>query len=171
MKKMSLLALMIVSTLAIYSQAQTSAVKPPASAHDTIVYYLIDSESMSLKGNQAVYKVNNQIVSQQQWRRMTIGNGQMKTCTPCMVKTYDAKDNLISIGMQYKWCQSGVYTGYYPNGKIKMTGQYKTNSTGRSDKPSSSSAHCGIKEGTWTYYNETGEITKTELYKNGVAVK
>lgn len=87
-----------------------------------------------------------------------------------MVKTYDDNETLLSVGMQYKWCQAGVYTGYYPDGKIKVTGQYKTNTTGKPGKPTSS-AFCGIKEGIWTSYSQTGEVTKTELYKNGVLVK
>ena len=170
MKKLCLLTILLISVIPMYSQKANYAISPSSPKPDTIIYYKVDSESMSIKGGTTVYKVNDKIVSQQQWSKMTIGNAQMKTCTPCIVKTYDDKDNLLSIGMQYKWCKSGTYTEYYPDGKVKVTGQYKTNALGTSGKPTSAT-YCGVKEGTWTYYTESGEIAKTELFKNGQPVK
>ena len=40
------------------------------------------------------------------------------------------------------------YTEYWDNGKMKISGQYDN----------------GEKDGEWTHYNESGELTKTESW-------
>jgi antitoxin component YwqK of YwqJK toxin-antitoxin module len=51
--------------------------------------------------------------------------------------------------------KNGPYFYYYENGKLKVSGEY------RSDK----------KSGTWRYYDETGKEIKVEKYENDVLVK
>jgi uncharacterized protein len=46
----------------------------------------------------------------------------------------------------------GDYREYYPNGVVKVRGQYNNN---------------GEKNRWWTYYNEQGLFYKKELYENG----
>jgi antitoxin component YwqK of YwqJK toxin-antitoxin module len=56
-------------------------------------------------------------------------------------------DGMINIG---KW------KGYFENGNLNYEGVYSAN---------------GQKEGIWTWYDETGKVTTTQLYKNGELVK
>jgi antitoxin component YwqK of YwqJK toxin-antitoxin module len=52
---------------------------------------------------------------------------------------------------QVKKVKHGPYFYYYESGKLKVSGNFAN------DK----------KHGTWKYFDEQGNITKTEEYKNG----
>ena len=154
MKKFIFLVL-ILNSPTVFCQPDSAAKKPsPAPRLDTISYYVVNNESISLSSGGAVYKVNDKIVSERQWKKMTMGASKIKTCTRCVVKTYDSNDTLVSIGLQNKKCTVGSYAEFFPNGKYKVTGQYKNNA-------------CGVKDGMWNYYNMSGKITEMELYKDG----
>jgi antitoxin component YwqK of YwqJK toxin-antitoxin module len=53
-------------------------------------------------------------------------------------------------GMQH----DGAWTGWYENGNINYEGNYKQ----------------GLKEGTWTWYNNKGVKIQEEIYKNGLLI-
>ena len=169
----NLFASIVIIAYAATASCQTDSSARKTSVYprlDTISYYQIDSESMSIEKGIVLYKVNNKSVSEQQWKKMTIGISKIKICTPCIVKTYSANDYLISIGVQYKKCDVGGYTGYYPDGRVRVTGQYKENPTGKWDRPILST-YCSKKEGIWTYYTESGKIKELELYTDGKLIK
>jgi antitoxin component YwqK of YwqJK toxin-antitoxin module len=167
-----LFSLVLSSILSISAYCQTDSAKKTFSyPHmDTINYYDISSESMSFESGQVIYKVNDHTVTQDQWRKMTIGKEKLKTCTPCMVRTYDAHDELVSAAVQYTKCNVGAYTGYYADGKVKVTGRYKENHSGKWDKPALS-MYCTKKEGVWTYYNESGKVSQLEQYQDGKLIR
>jgi hypothetical protein len=162
-----ILLILLSSSYAHAQRAATATAAPAPIPKDTITYYLVDSESMSIIHGAVVYKVNTETVSEQQWQKMTLGNSRIKTCTPCMVRTYSAHDTLLSIGQQYRWCQVGVHTAFYPDGSVKATGQYKKNTAAKSNPYQ----YCGVKDGTWTYYDRQGKVSSTELYKDGKLIK
>jgi hypothetical protein len=166
MKKLFLSALLTGCSMIAWCQSDT--IKKPIAypRMDTIVYYLIDSESMSIEKGAVIYKVNSRVVNEKQWKKMTIGISKIKICTPCIVKTYNAKDTLVSIGVQYRRCDIGSYTAFYPDGRVRISGQYKENTTGKWDK-ASLSLYCSKKDGLWTYYTPSGKVKTTELYKDG----
>ena len=94
----------------------------------------------------------------------------MGTCTPCLLETYNAEEKLLYRGVQYTDCRIGFWTEYFLNGKVKLAGQYKENDThlwGNLYKRNL----CSIMEGTWTYYDEKGNVTKVEKYKEGKLVQ
>jgi antitoxin component YwqK of YwqJK toxin-antitoxin module len=52
--------------------------------------------------------------------------------------------------------QTGKWTGYFEDGKKNFEGSYNMS---------------GQKDGTWTWYDETGKITATQVFRNGELVK
>ena len=94
----------------------------------------------------------------------------LNDCTPCYMKTLSPDDVLLYAGVQYTDCVVGNWTEYYPDGKIKLTGQYKENPTDNWNNIWKR-GYCSVKEGTWTYYDENGKVMKTEKYKDNVLVQ
>ena len=74
------------------------------------------------------------------------------------------------IGLSYNDCHVGAYTVFYPSGKIKMTGQFKENTTG-DWRDLRNRGLCSIQTGEWKEYSEDGTLTKTYLYEDGKVVK
>tara|TARA_B100000767_G_C19297730_1_gene342222 strand:- start:142 stop:339 length:198 start_codon:yes stop_codon:yes gene_type:complete len=64
----------------------------------------------------------------------------------------------------------GALTGpvkeWYPNGQLKMEGQYKIIL-----KELYNQFNDTLEEGVWIYYNEDGTVQKKETYVNGVLQK
>jgi antitoxin component YwqK of YwqJK toxin-antitoxin module len=87
-------------------------------------------------------------------------------CTPCYLKAY-AKNKLIYEGDFYTDCGVGNYIEYYSNGNIKVKGQYKRNLI-KEWNLSKSNEWCAIKVGVWEYYDEKGNLIKSEEYQNGL---
>jgi hypothetical protein len=163
----------IISLLCSGPASAQAAKAAPAAAYpplDTVTYYLIQSESMTLEKGSAEYKVNDRVVSEQEWEKMTIGKEKIKACKPCVVKTYDMNDRPVCMAVQYMKCDVGFYIGYYPDGKVKERGSYKENKTGRWDK-AALATYCGQKDGNWATYNEAGNIISSTLWKDGKPVK
>lgn len=67
----------------------------------------------------------------------------------------DAKGNLLSEEIYKYDLLDGKFTHYYPNGKIKLTGNHIL----------------GIRTGFWYQYNENGELMLTTEYKRGIETK
>lgn len=87
-------------------------------------------------------------------------------CTPCMLYTYDDKNQLKYNAFQYEDCLCGSYTEYYPEKIKKVEGQFKSNTTGNWQNIKGRNL-CNIRDGIWTYYYENGVIEKTETYVDG----
>jgi antitoxin component YwqK of YwqJK toxin-antitoxin module len=58
----------------------------------------------------------------------------------------------------------------YPNGKIKVKGQYKVPPKDILGKNMYDSGYCR-QTGEWKYYKENGDLEKTEVYKDGELIK
>ncbi len=77
------------------------------------------------------------------------------------MKLYDTKERLIYEGLKYSDCTVGPFICYYPNGKVKMKGQYAGYSY--SEKNGYELKKCsGTKSGVWEYYDEKGMLTEKE---------
>ncbi|MFN8237908.1 MAG: hypothetical protein U0T77_07025 [Chitinophagales bacterium] len=87
-------------------------------------------------------------------------------CKPCMLYTYNNKDELKYVAFQYEDCLCGSYKEYYPEGALKTEGQFKPNTSGSWENLKYRNM-CSIRDGLWTYYFEDGTIEKTETYKEG----
>ena len=87
-------------------------------------------------------------------------------CQPCMLYTYDDKNQLKYSAYQYEDCLCGSYTEYYPEKVKKVEGQFKQNTSGNWQNIKSKNL-CNIRDGIWTYYLENGIVEKTETYVDG----
>jgi antitoxin component YwqK of YwqJK toxin-antitoxin module len=94
----------------------------------------------------------------------------IEICTPCYLKSYDVKNILVSEGEQYQDCTVGIWKEYYPNGRLKIRGQYKRNNT-EDWKALYKRNLCEQKDGEWIYYHVNGGIIKREMYKDNVLVE
>lgn len=67
---------------------------------------------------------------------------------------YNEQDRLIIEGNYSDDLRTGLWSGYYDNGKVKFIGQYVNNE----------------KKYVWTYLNEKSEITKMEFYEHDIMI-
>lgn len=87
-------------------------------------------------------------------------------CKPCLLYTFDDKNQLKHIAYQYEDCLCGSYVEYYPDGTVKVEGQFKSNPT-KDWQNLKGRDLCNIREGLWTYYLPNAVVEKTEKYENG----
>lgn len=116
------------------------------------------------------YKVNGKSVSVEKYNYYKMHWNAAYACKPCYLATMDAEDHVLHFALQYQNCLVGVYREFYPEGGIKVEGQYKTDSTGNFDA-FLKQGNCNLRTGKWTYYGEQGSKTKSEIYDNGKLVK
>jgi antitoxin component YwqK of YwqJK toxin-antitoxin module len=86
----------------------------------------------------------------------------LKQCTPCILKTYDKKNNLIFEAVQQSDCPIGWFKKYDRKGNLITTGSYlptlsETNKTGK----------CSIEHGQWIYMNWRGDTSYVEIWDSG----
>lgn len=178
MKKSTTCILIILLSVSISSAfAQTDSAASVYKGLDTIVHYYVNLASGPAKdcshfdGNYPVkYFVNCKEVSQTEYLKYKEANDRIKECKPCYMKTLDSSGVLLRTAVQYGDCIVGNWTEYYPDGKIKVTGQYKENDTGNWNNLWKR-GYCSRKEGEWCYYDENGNITKKEKYKDDKLVE
>lgn len=144
---------------------------------DTVVRYNVNLASGPAKdcshfdGKYPVkYFVNCREVSKAEYLKYQEANDRIKECKPCYMKTLDSNGVLLRIAVQYGDCVVGSWSEYYPNGKIKVSGYYKENDTGNWNNIWKR-GYCSRKEGEWIYYDENGNITKKEKYKDDKLVE
>jgi hypothetical protein len=87
-------------------------------------------------------------------------------CKPCMLYTYDNKEQLKYAAFQYEDCLCGSYKEYYPDGTVKVEGQFKANTTGLWTNMKGRNL-CSVRDGIWTYFFPDGVTEKTEIYTSG----
>ena len=86
----------------------------------------------------------------------------MKNRTFFWIKLYNTHNQLIYEGLKYSDCKIGKFICYWPNGNIKVIGEYDGYSY--SNKKGYVLKKCaGKKKGTWVYYDENG--IQTDIVK------
>jgi antitoxin component YwqK of YwqJK toxin-antitoxin module len=126
------------------------------------------SDYMTTTGK--VYLANGQVISKDKYDFYKESWNEAKNCKPCEVYTYNVKDELKHVVIQYEGCLLGPFIEYYSDGKIKVECNFKSN-------PSNDYSNlrlrdlCSMREGNWSYYNESGKIQTIETYENGSLVK
>jgi hypothetical protein len=79
------------------------------------------------------------------------------------IKVYNTGDTLLYEGLQYSDCHAGPFICYWPNGNVRVTGQYPPLTVKRKGKVILCDG--GNKpSGIWKYYNEDGTFEKEEQY-------
>jgi antitoxin component YwqK of YwqJK toxin-antitoxin module len=90
-------------------------------------------------------------------------DGNTKSYYENNIRTYYYKSGKIKAKKEFNYgkgkdSQISSTTEFYENGNIKVVKKYTVlNNQGS-----------GIKDGAWKYYNEKGELIKTENYSNGI---
>lgn len=126
------------------------------------------SDYMTTNGK--VYLANGQVISKEKYDFYKESWTNAKNCKPCEVYTYNAKEELKHVVIQYEGCLLGPFKEFYSDGKIKVEGNFKAN-------PSNDYSNlrlrglCSMREGFWNYYNESGKLQTVETYENGSLVK
>jgi len=79
------------------------------------------------------------------------------------MKLYNTNDQLIYESLKFGDCTLGSFICYWPNGKIKIKGQYSGYTF--SAKKGYKMKKCRGKEnGNWEYFDESGILLKTETH-------
>lgn len=157
----------------VQAQVNTIKVKRPNSNADTLIYYQVRLRTISGRmkgGDDGLYFVNDSSVSKATYMKYSASHENIAKCVPCYLKTLDINDNVIGEGLQYTDCRIGSWKEYYPDGKIKRTGEYRKNLT---DKWSDlyKRGYCSVMDGEWNYFNEKGDFLYSELWKEGEFIK
>jgi hypothetical protein len=140
-----------------------------APLHDTIKFYSVSTSAETRNGN-TIYKVNGAVVTKAEYDKYHAAYEQMGNCKPCYMRTYSMDEKLLNEGDRYTDCIVGKWKEYYPDGNLKVEGQYKTDETGKW-KSSKSEKWCSVKHGKWTYYAPGGTIDSVVNYADNVRVK
>ena len=112
------------------------------------------------------YMCNGQEVTKNRFFELKRFWNAYGSCQPCMLYTYDDKNQLKYNSFQYEDCLCGSYTEYYPEKIKKVEGQFKENTTGNWENMRARNL-CNIRDGIWTYFFPNGEVERTETYVDG----
>lgn len=142
--------------------ATTSAIKKKL---DTLRTYDVYLEERPTPFGKAYMCNGNEVTRQKylEYKRFWDAAG---ACKPCLLYTYNDKDQLKYVAFQYEDCLCGSYVEYYPDGGMKVQGQFKQNTNDVWQNIKSMDV-CNIRDGLWTYYTETGEVLRVETYVDG----
>lgn len=150
--------------ISVFTKAQVDSVKSIYTNLEVRKFYNVTLKIDSLNGK-AVYKADGKEISKATYDKFQSTRKNVENCRPCIIETYNANEKLLFKADKYEDCPVGQWIVYYPSGKIKEIGHYRQNDTGNWDDMWNS-AYC-IKHGRWTYYDEKGKPTKTEMYDFG----
>ncbi len=90
----------------------------------------------------------------------------IQSCTPCIIKYYQKPYVLKYEAIQYGDCFTGFYKEYYPDGSIKVKGQFKENRSNNWDNIFHR-GYCNVPDGKWLYFNDKGQIKSIEIWNKG----
>ena len=136
---------------------------------DTMKFYSVSTFS-SRVNNRVKYEVDGRRVNKKEYDKYHVPNSKIDACIPCYAKWYSKNDHLLYEGDMYTDCPVGYWKEYYPNGKVKVEGNFKGDPTNRYD-----TAHtkewCNIRDGKWMYFSQSGKIDSVVHYLDGKRVK
>lgn len=112
------------------------------------------------------YMCNGAEVTKQKYMEYKRFWDAVGACQPCLLYTYNNKDELKHVAFQYEECLCGSYKEYYAAGPVKVEGQFKQNASATWDNIKLKDV-CNIRDGKWIYYTEEGAVLKEETYLNG----
>jgi antitoxin component YwqK of YwqJK toxin-antitoxin module len=145
--------------------SQVDTVRSLYSSLDTIETYNVGLRAETGPGYER-YFVNDRPVDKLTYKKYKTKWDNIGICKPCFLKTYDVNDILVITSIQYTDCAVGLWTEYYPNGKIKLVGHFKENDsnnwTGLYKR-----GFCSVKNGEWIFYQTNGMRERTDIYKDG----
>jgi antitoxin component YwqK of YwqJK toxin-antitoxin module len=117
-----------------------------------------------------LYEVNGRRVSKSTYNKYESTWTNMETCCPCILKSFDEHDVLLTEAVSYTDCGVGWFKYYYPNGNVKLNGQFKENPT-KNWKDIAARGFCSVPVGQWTYFNDKGDSLYSEFWEDGKFIK
>jgi antitoxin component YwqK of YwqJK toxin-antitoxin module len=136
---------------------------------ETKMFYSVGLSLMT-KNGVTTYKINGSIVDKPTYDKYESTWKNMETCCPCILRSYDENDILLSEQVSCTDCGVGWLREYYPNGNLRVKGQYKENPTGDWNNIWERE-YCNIETGQWDYFNENGGKIYSEFWKEGEFIK
>ena len=158
--------LLIISLVSQYALCQKDSLT--TTTIDTLETHL-NNLRWETRDNKTTYFIDDEKISRRKYKSYLRRVLDPRKCTPCYLKAYK-KNKLIYEGDFYTDCNVGIYKEFYKNGNIKTVGHFRRNKTESWDMEDLEE-WCTIKEGVWEYYDEKGNLTKKEEYKNGILQK
>lgn len=164
MRQISLLAAFI-SLFLMRGFSQVESVKSNYLQLDTLVFYDVELEVETYHGR-TTYWVDRKEVSKKTYDTFNTFWENVDKCKPCYLKTYEKSGRLLKEGVQYGDCNVGIWTEYYPDGKVKLKGHFKENDT-QDWFEIWTKGLCSVKHGLWVLYDRKGNIVGMEKFVNG----
>jgi len=131
-------------------------------------HYTVSGSSM-ISADTSWFMINEKSVDSNTYKKFTQPVDNVDKCRPCILLGYDTSENLILKRVSYGDCTVGYWIEYYPNGKVKVIGHFKENMSSNWDNLFNR-GYCR-QDGVWNYYNKKGQITSSELWKDGKLLK
>lgn len=150
----------------VYGQTDTTSVYKSLA---TRKFYSVNLHSRTGSGKD-LYEVNGKRVSKGKHDKYKSTWENMENCCPCILESFDEKDNLIKKSVSCTDCGVGWFKTYYNNGKVKLSGSYRENPTGDWNNIWDR-GYCSVPHGKWTYFEKNGDILYSEYWENGVFIR
>ena len=169
MKKNTLIILLLTFTnLQVFGQSDSPTIYKKLS---TKMMYSVGVSFHTINGK-AVYKLDGKKVSKSTYDKYKPNWDNLESCCPCLLKYYDKNEILLREIVSCTDCGVGDFKEFYPNGKVKLSGQYKENNSGNWDwKTIQKRGYCSVPTGKWNYFNKKGDTLYSEFWKNGEFIK
>lgn len=157
--KFTISAIIIISSI-LHLQAQDVDRKL-----DTLKRYDVNlDEVLTTWGKK--YMANGKEISKDQYMKFKENWSITERCHPCVMITYDHMDRIKHQAIQHLDCFVGEYMEFYPDGKIRTKGAFKT-PPGNDWSNLKMRQLCSVRDGKWTYFNESGKAELIETYEGG----
>lgn len=162
MKIFQLTFVLLLTTLCCSVNAQETLRIDSISTYDVNL-----SDYMTTNGR--VYLANGKVISKEKYLFYKNNWEKVQQCQPCEVYTYNDQHQLKHVAIQYGECLVGPFKEFYSDGKIKVEGSFKENTS--SDWSNLRlRGLCSVRDGEWKYYNISGKLEVIESYQNGKIV-
>jgi hypothetical protein len=116
------------------------------------------------------HSIKTDRMSRSESQRYQEEQADLSNCLPCIVQYMDRNDNIFLEGIFYTDACVGWFKEYYPNGKLKLQGQYTENTSGNWNTVFAE-GNIHKQNGQWIYYDESGAFHHVEYWNNGEFIK
>ena len=169
MKKYTIIVLLFsVTVLKTFGQSDSPSI------YKKLATKKMYSVSLSFHSNNGKpeYKLDGKNVSKETYDKYKSTWSNLQSCCPCLLKYYDKNEILLREIVSCTDCGVGNFKEFYPNGKVKLSGQFKENNSGDwTISTLQQRGFCSIPDGKWTYFDKKGDTLYSEFWKNGEFIK
>jgi len=112
------------------------------------------------------YTINNKTVPKYMYDSNTVTiNKMMDSNKVYVVKTFDLNNKIISLALRQGTYFIGLYCEYYESEQIRMKGHYCMLTA--LERKTLKINDTYVKDKEWSYFDNTGKLTKKEVYIKG----